>query len=460
MAQVKPATSALVVVVVVVGLAAAPAGASTAPIWTARFIGPGVDNAASVAVSHDSLKVFVTGTSVGPMGNSDYVTIAYDALTGLELWSRRYDGPGGSNDLASSAAVTPDDSKVIVTGWSWGSTGNYDYATIAYDAANGNNAWLQRYDGPGNGHDLAFSVVVSPITLKVIVTGGSVGSGTDSDYATIAYDAATGNNAWLKRYSSPSNGFDSAYDAAVSQDGSKVFVTGESSGSGRDLFTIAYDAATGTNAWFARFTSPGSSDDVASSVAVSPNGSKVFVTGGGFAPAGNSDYITVAYDAAMGTKLWMKGYNGPANSSDFAYSIAADNTKVFVTGSRDGSGSDSDYATIAYDAATGANAWFKNYNGPGNGNDVAYSVVVSPNSSRVFVTGGSLGSAGNWDYATIAYDAGTGNNAWFERYDGPGNRVDYASSVVVSPNSSKVFVTGSSDGSGGTSDYATIAYQA
>jgi outer membrane protein assembly factor BamB len=466
MAQVKPATPALILVVVVVGLAAAPAGASsTAAIWTERFSGPGnFDNAASVAVSPDGSKVFVTGSSVGPTGNSDYVTIAYDAATGTNAWFQRYNGPGNGHDFASSVAVTPDGTKVIVTGWSWGSTGNYDYATIAYDAGTGANKWFQRYNGPGNGHDLAFSVVVSPITLKVIVTGGSVGPGSDSDYATIAYDAATGTNAWFKRYNGPGNGFDGAYDAAVSDDGSKVFVTGESlgSGSGRDFVTIGYDTVMGGSAWFQRFTSPGSSDEVGSSVAVSPNGSKVFVTGGGTGPSGNSDYITIAYDAAMGTKTWMRDYNGPGNSIDFANSIAVspDNTKVFVTGGSVGSGTSSDYATIAYDAATGANAWFKNYNGPGNGNDVAYAVAVSPNGSKVVVTGGSLGSAGNWDYATIAYDASTGANAWFERYDGPGNRVDYASSVVVSPDSTKVFVTGSSDGAAGTPDYATIAYQA
>ena len=38
------------------------------------------------------------------------------------------------------------------------------------------------------------------------VTGRSVGSGTNLDYATVAYDAATGDQGWVARYDGPANG--------------------------------------------------------------------------------------------------------------------------------------------------------------------------------------------------------------------------------------------------------------
>jgi hypothetical protein len=131
---------------------------------------------------------------------------------------------------------------------------------------------------------------------------------------------------------------------------------------------------------------------------------------------------------------------------------------VFVTGKSPGLGSSDDYATIAYDAGTGASLWSRGYNGPGNGSDAAASVAA--NGSKVFVTGKSRGSTSSDDYATIAYSASTGAPLWARRYNGPGNGVDGARAVAASLDGSKVFVAGNSTGSGTFLDYATIAYQA
>ena len=111
------------------------------------------------------------------------------SVTQRTLWVTRYDH---HQEVAASIAVSSDGSIVFVTGWSTGKGSGKDYATVAYDAPTGATLWVKRYDGPGNGDDVATSVAVSPDGSKVFVTGVSDGGPTNSDYATIAYDAPTG----------------------------------------------------------------------------------------------------------------------------------------------------------------------------------------------------------------------------------------------------------------------------
>src|SRR5439155_6931371 len=108
-------------------------------------------------------------------------------------------------------------------------------------------------------------------------------------------------------------------------------------------------------------------------------------------------------------------------------------------------GSGDDYGTAAYDTSTGARVWGQTYNGPGNGYDEGHSVAVSANGSKVFATGGSVGSI-DYDYATLAYSASTGTQLWVSRYAGAGDGVDIARSLALSPDGSKVFATGSTQG--------------
>jgi hypothetical protein len=438
-------------------------------LWVQRYSGPGAnfDDPRAVGVSPDGSKVFVTGQS-NTSASSDYATVGYDAATGMQLWAKRYNGPANSFDGAKALGVSPDGSTVFVTGQSDGS-GGFDYATIAYDAATGTQLWVKRYNGPENRGNVANALRVSPDGSRVFVTGESIGSGSDFDYATVAYDAATGTQLWVTRYNGPASSSDQANALGVSTDGSRVFVTGESIGSGSafDYATVAYDATTGTKLWVRRFDGgapvpPDATNQghIAHALGVSPDGSRVFVTGESIGSGNATDYLTIAYNAATGQRSWVKRKNGPANGDDSAKAlgVSPDGSRVFVTGFIHGSGSGRDYATVAYGAATGTQQWIRRYNGRPNDNDSAEALGVSPDGSRVFVTGFSFSFVSNYDYLTVAYNAATGQRSWVKRENGPAFGDDQASALDVSPDGSRLFVTGRSDGLTGPKDYATVAY--
>jgi hypothetical protein len=403
--------------------------------------------------------VFVAGTVQSGAVSSDYATVAYAAATGARLWASRYAGAGGPN-AASAVAVSPDGKTVFVTGGSQG-TNSADDATVAYDAATGAQLWASRFSGPLQ-FDFAASIAVSPAGSTVFITGLTHGGPDDTYwYATVAYSAADGTRLWASTYQA---GGSFAGSVAVGPGGHAVYVTGVSGygTSGEDAVTVAYNAATGAQLWVRVFRGPGRRHAAAAAVAVSPGGHTVYVTGGSGGISTREDYFTVAYAAATGAQRWVRRYAGPAPGA-FATSVAAGpgGRTVYVTGTSAGITSGRDYATIAYNAATGARRWARRYNGPANRGDFAYAVAVSPGGRTVYITGASFGGAstGN-DYATIAYNAATGARLWARRYNGPGSGADQATSLAVSPADGTVFVSGPSFGGASHGlDYATIAYK-
>ena len=439
----------------------APAALATpgAQLWVKTYNGAAnlYDAPNALGVSPGGTRVFVTGYSQGSTTGNNYATVAYDASTGGKLWARHYNGSGNAGDEAQALGVSPDGSTVFVTGFSFGSTSRIDYATVAYDASTGTTLWVKRYD---SSDDEARALEVSPDGATVFVTGASYGSTTSLDYATVAYDASTGGKLWVRRYNGPLNSHDEANALDVSPDGSSVFVTGYSYGKTQraDYATVAYDASTGVKLWVSRYREPSNENEEpagAQAVAVSPDGSSVFVTGRNRSLTTSNDYATVAYDASSGAKLWARRYSPTADSQDGAAAlvVSPDGSSVFVTGSSGIPPGLSDYATVAYDATTGAKLWARRYNGPANYVDFAKAVGISPDGSSVFVTGSSAGTNGGYsDYATIAYEASTGATLWLERYEGG------ARALGVGPHGWRLFVTGLGVGSTSGPDFATVAY--
>ncbi|MEO0130410.1 MAG: SBBP repeat-containing protein, partial [candidate division WOR-3 bacterium] len=314
-------------------------------------------------------------------------------------WVRRYNGPGNDWDETTSLFVDGQ-GNVYVTGRSVGSGTGYDYATLKYNT-NGNLLWERRYNGPGNDEDIANALFVDG-NGNVYVTGYSVDSGANFNYTTLKYDG-NGNLLWERRYNGPGNGIDVAFALFVDGQGN-VYVTGRSYGLGTDddYATLKYDND-GNLLWERRYNGPGNDCDDARALFVDNNGN-VYVTGGSYSSSSAYDYATLKYDSD-GNLLWERRYDGPGNGIDDANSLFVDNNgNVYVTGNSYGSATSYDYATLKYDS-DGNLLWEIRYNGPGNGGDHAYALFVDID-GNVYITGDSYVSGTGYDYATIKYIQG------------------------------------------------------
>jgi len=418
-------------------------------VWVRRFNGSGdsTDICHALAVDNQG-NVYVTGESWAFGSFEDYTTIKYDS-SGTEQWVRNYGPVGGGVDCAF-ALVLDNQGNIYVTGESVGLSSVHDYATIKYNPA-GIEQWISRYNGPGNNFDEAYAIAVDNWG-NVYVTGRSYGSNNNDDYATIKYDSS-GVEQWVARYNGSGNGWDLANDIVVDNVGN-VYVTGGSPGAGtdRDCTTIKYSPE-GLEQWVARYNGTDNGRDEAYAITVD-NQSNVYVTGRSYSFATDYDYVTVKYDS-NGVEQWVAKYNGSVDWHDGASSIAVDNLdNVYVTGSSMATGSGYDYATIKYDSS-GVEQWVARYNGPAGNWDLAHDLTID-STGNIYVIGGSIGSGTDYDYATIKYDF-NGVEQWVVRYNGSGNSLDEAYALAVD-NQDNVYVAGRSYGSGAYADYVTIKY--
>jgi hypothetical protein len=433
-------------------------------LWLSRYDGPADTNPlpTAIAASPDGSAVFVTGWSRHHSAPADYATVGYDSATGRQLWVRRYAGPGKFFDEAAAIAVSPDGRIVFVGGTSGIYAPGGGYLTIAYSASTGQQLWLRRYDVPG-GFAYAKALIVSPDGRTVFVTGysggGNYGPRNYDAFTTIAYDAATGAQRWISRLTGRGKADNQARNIAISPDSNTVYVTGRgySAASLYDDLTVAYNAATGAQLWASRYNGPLNGNDFANAVAVAPDGKSVYVTGGsrgGSSLPGVAFATTVAYNATTGAQRWIARSSGTGMGGWLA--VTPDGSGVIVAGPGIGTGPNA-YSAVVYNAATGAPAWTQRVLELQCCSFLkSQTLAVSPDSSTIYLTGAPAGNC--CDYGTVAVAAATGTRLWQRNYNGPGKKYDQAIGLVLSPDGSTLYVTGQSDlkNSGG---FATIAYR-
>jgi WD40 repeat protein len=404
-------------------------------LWTARFEGTSRGGGASaIGVSADGSKVYITGAATQAKGFPVYVTAAYDAATGARSWASRTSvirENGGFNRLAGAPgiAVSPDGSWVNIDGGRASGPRTFDESI---NAATGAKLWQGLADVGRGGPGL---IGVSPDGSKAFITDG-VGGWPGVTLVT-AFDGSTGAGFWMSRRAFPGGPNAGPAALAVNPNGMEVVVVGNNG-------VVADNAATGSMLWSFRYKNRARRS--ATAVTVSPDGSRVFVTGA--TPAG---YLTTAYSAMTRGILWKAVYPGLGSSVATSVAVSPDGTQVFVTGH---TGSTPQYATVAYNAATGSQEWVASLP---NGKPV--SVAASPDGTQVFVTGTTTPVSGTPEWTTLAYSAATGTAKWIAQYQGPAGGSSTAAAMAVSAAGPTVFVTGSTQSSKGISNFATVAYR-
>jgi len=343
-------------------------------------------------------------------------------------WVQTYNGTGNGLDISFSV-VTDNLGNVYVAGNSPGTTSANDITTIKYNSA-GQQQWVQRYNGPGNGDDgtNGTNAIAVDNAGNVYVAGWSAGT-ENTDYVVIKYNG-NGEQQWAQRYNGFGDGYDAPYGIALDSSGN-VYVTGTSTGdgTGSDYTTVKFNNA-GQLQWAQTYNGAGNNYDAAQALAADDSGN-VYVTGVSTAKNGLSDCVTIKYDT-NGNQQWVKVYDGPANGTDYGNSVAVDTSRnVYVAGSSMGSSTDRDYLTIKYDSS-GQQQWVSTYSSAGKAVDEARSVGLD-GSGNVYVTGVlaySEGKASTDDWGTIKYDS-SGAAQWVQIYNGPGNIADEAWSIAV-----------------------------
>jgi hypothetical protein len=131
-------------------------------MWTNFYpIGP-VPPSAALGIALDAAdNSYVTGYSPGSNSANDIVTIKYDP-NGNQIWLQRYNGPGNGNDAGNAIAVD-NNGNVYVAGYDTTTAGGTEMVLIKYSPvtlqrkADG-TVLLETQGSPGESFDIEASV--------------------------------------------------------------------------------------------------------------------------------------------------------------------------------------------------------------------------------------------------------------------------------------------------------------
>jgi uncharacterized delta-60 repeat protein len=270
----------------------------------------GLDNldaeGCGIAIDNQS-NVLVTGFCTTNLGGKDIVVLKYNTNNAL-IWMRTFNGNYNNEDKAWGIVVDQTDN-VYITGYTTSAYNNTDCITLKFDAE-GNNQWTSFYNGNGNSNDKAWGIVVDT-DGSVYITGETTDEYNNINYITLKYNNI-GTAVWTSYYNGTGNGTDAADAIGLFTDANNiknVVVTGKSWGTqlNYDYATVKYNAVTGSQTQVSRYSLNGLTNDIAEDLYVSDNLNTVYVTGCSELIAGSkitqSSVSTMMLDWSKSTEL-------------------------------------------------------------------------------------------------------------------------------------------------------------
>ncbi len=357
-----------------------------------RFDGPGSGLDVAVGGGVDDEGDIYAGGFVTDQSR-DYGVVKFDSA-GNKIWEKFYDGAGGSVDSAEDVYVTGL-GDVYITGSSYGANG-YDFLTVKYDFS-GVEKWSRTYNGSVNGSDYAAGIAVDK-DMNCYVGGKSL-TGSGYDFAVVKYDV-DGNEIWTKTFDGNAHQNDQVMGLSADGDGA-VIVTGSSENeSNKDYLTVKY-SDDGTVEWYDFYDGADGKNDVATSCAVDDQ-NDIYVTGYSFSADNSADIVTIKYSSG-GARLWAKRYNGTANGIDTANVIAVKGGYVYAGGKSRNSNGDYDGIVIKYDLA-GNELAVMVHSGGGAGNEDTAGLNAD-DAGNLYTVMETETAEGGDDLALVKYDA-------------------------------------------------------
>ncbi len=269
--------------------------ADGALLWSDYYDRQGgkADWAKGVTISKGT--VCVSGMTRTAAGGDAFAVRAYRATDGTLVWEDHYDRDPGTTGVDWSMAMVSESGRVFATGATT-AAGNLAMATRAYNAADGTVLWEDNFDREAKKGDWATAIAVS--NGRVFAVGTCRTTAGERDFTVIAYNATTGARLWVDNYDREGNLMDKAWGVAANAD--CVVAVGETSTTaGGAAFTVrTYNPATGALLW-ADYSDREATNraDRAYKPAISPDGTKVFVVGETHTAAGGTAFSIRAYQA-------------------------------------------------------------------------------------------------------------------------------------------------------------------
>ncbi len=350
-----------------IGLAPGSAeGATTIPVlWTAGGLDAGTTGAGQAARVTCDAAGNVSAVS-GPSGGRDLVVTSYTPDGSLR-WRRAISPSLGT--FTGDWAVAAPNGDVVAVGHNINSSGNPIAVTLVRYGSDGTLRWRV---------DIARTL---PHVARLLIDGGG-----------------------------------------------NVYLAINAAGDGQDIQVLKFDPS-GVLLWSQAISTGFMSNDIATSLALSPDETDVVVTGD---ISGGATWITAAYDSTTGARRWLV----TAAEGLAARDVVVDATRVYVTG-QGNVGTNGFLTVVAYARSTGARLW-RTDRKPADGTGAAgYRMDLAPDGS-VVVAG--VASRGFLDWYTVAFET-TGAVRWEAVRDGGLNTDEIPAGVLVMADGTTV-VTG------------------